>query len=139
METDVKGPQVICSCLIERDGRFLMVLCPRFKVWRVPGGRAEFDETLTETLHREMLEEIGIEVRDPRFLGYGQDHQYHHMKQKETSRLLMFFHAKTTEEPKIDPDEALEHKWVTLSEMKAIKEKEGGLTDFLNRNPGLKL
>ncbi len=135
----VKGPQVIASAFIERDGRFLMLLCPRFRVWRVPGGRVEFDESVTDTLKREMREEIGIDIKDPRFLGYGQDHQFHFRKQKGTSRLLMFFHARIDKEPVIDPDEADESKWVTLDEMKGMDKKEGGLTDFFSKNPGLKL
>lgn len=135
----VTGPQVVCSAFIEKDGRFLLFLCPRFKVWRVPGGRAEFDETLEETLAREMKEEVGIEISDPEFLGYGQDHQYHVRDQHETSRLLMFFHVKADGEPKIDPDEADQFKWVTLDELKKLQKKEGGLTDFLDRNPGIDL
>jgi ADP-ribose pyrophosphatase YjhB (NUDIX family) len=135
----VKGPQVICSTFVEKEGKFLLLFCPRFKVWRVPGGRAGFNETLLETLKREMAEETGIEIKNPRFLGYGQDHQYHFPKQMETSRLLMFFHVKTDQEPRIDPDEAEDFKWVTLDELKEIKNKESGLTDFFQKNPGLKL
>ncbi len=135
----ITGPQVVCSAFIGKDGRFLIFLCPRFKVWRVPGGRAEFDETLEETLAREMMEEAGIEVSDPKFLGYGQDHQYHVRDQRETSRLLMFFHVKADTEPKIDPDEAEQSKWVTLDEIKRLDEKEGALTDFFKRNPGIEL
>lgn len=133
----VKGPQVVCSALIEKDGRFLIFLCPRFKVWRVPGGRAEFNETLEETLAREMMEEVGIGVSDPKLLGYGQDHQYHVRDHRETSRLLMFFHVKADGELKIDPDEADQSKWVTLDELKHLENKEGGLTDFFDRNPGI--
>lgn len=32
-------------------------MCPRFRVWRVPGGRPERGEKLEETLLREMQEE----------------------------------------------------------------------------------
>ena len=135
----VKGPGVICSGLIEKDGKFLIFMCPRFRVWRAPGGRADFRETLEEALIREIGEETGIEVKDPRFLGYGQDHQYHHRDKEKKHRLIMFFHVRTDEQPQVDPDEADEHKWVTLEEMKAIENKEGALTDFFNKNPGLKL
>ena len=138
MDEPVKGPTVICSTFIEKDGKFLIVFCPRFKVWRVPGGRVEFKETLEETLKREMEEEIGVEIKNPKLLGYGQDHQFHVRDNRETSRLIMFFHVKINEEPKVDPDEAEEYKWVTLEELKKIKDKEGGLTDFFSRNPEIK-
>ena len=139
MRTELRGHQVVCSAFIERDGRFLIVMDPRFKVWRVPGGRAEWGEKLEETLIREMQEEVGIKFQNPRFIGWGQDQQFHVRDKKETSRLLMFFHVKTTETPTIDPDEAEEFKWVTLEQMKKIKNKEGALTDFFRKNPNLKL
>ena len=135
----VKRPEVICSAFIEKGGKFLLVFCPRFKVWRVPGGRVEFDETLEETVVREMGEEIGIRIKDPKFLGYGQDHQFHFRKKMETSRLLMFFHARIDEEPKVDPDEAEDFKWVSFDEIKGIEKKEGAITDLFKRNPNLKL
>ena len=139
IEKTVKGPQVVCSTFVEKDGKFLIVFCPIFKVWRVPGGRAEWDETIEKTLIREMKEEIGLTLKNPKFLGYGQDHNYNFDLKRETSRLLMFFHVKIDDEPKVDPYEAEEFKWVTFEELKNIKDKEGALTDFFNKNPNLKL
>jgi 8-oxo-dGTP diphosphatase len=135
----VKRPEVICSAFVEKDGKFLLLFCPRFKVWRVPGGRAEFSETLEETLIREMREEIGLEVENPEFLGYGQDNQYHVRDQRETSRVLMFFHVRIDMEPRVDPGEAEQFKWATIEEIKGIENKEGGLTDFFKKNPGMRL
>jgi len=48
----------------------------------------------------------------------------------------MFFYVKTDKEIKLDPAEAEDSKLVTLDELKKIENKEGGLTDFFNRNPG---
>ena len=133
----LRGHQVICSAFIEKEGKFLIVMCPRFKVWRVPGGRTEHGEKLEETLIREMQEETGITFENLKFIGFGQDQQFHIRDQKETSRLIMFFYVKTNQEPKLDPDEAEQHKWVTLDELKKIDNKEGALTDLFNRNPKL--
>ena len=137
VRAEVRGHQVICSAFIERDGKFLIVMCPRFKVWRVPGGRAEHGERLEETLIREVKEETGLIFKDPKFIGFGQDQQYYVRDGKETSRLIMFFHVKADKEPRLDPDEAEEYKWVTLEELKKINNKEGALTDLFNRNPHL--
>lgn len=134
-----KGPEIICSAFIEKDKKFLIFSDPKFKVWRVPGGRAEAGERIEDTIVREMKEEIGIEINNPRFLGYGQDQQFHFKKNMKTSRLLMFFHARITEEPTVDSSEAEEYKWVTLDEMKKIENKEGGLTDFFHKNPKFSL
>lgn len=130
----VIGPQVVCSLFLEKNNKFLIVLDPRFKVWRIPGGRAEKKESLIETLQREMKEELNLEIKDPKFLGYAQDNQYHFKDQENKSRLLMFFHAKTELEPKIDPDEAYDHKWVTIEELKNLENKEQALTKFLESN-----
>ena len=133
----VIGPAVVCSGFIKKDNKFLMVFCPRFKVWRVPGGRVEFTETLEQTFLREMKEEIGLDLTEPKFIGWGRDNQYHVRDQHETSRLLMFFYVKINQEPIVDPDEAEEFKWVTIQEMRDEKNKEGALTDFLNKNPNI--
>ncbi len=139
VDQTIKGPTVVCSAFIEQDGKVLIVFCTRFKVWRVPGGRAEYHESLEETVVREMKEEIGVTLKHPRFVGWGQDHQFHVRDQKETSRLLMFFHAKVTGPIFVDPDEAEKHKWVTLDELRQHKDIEGALMDFFSRNPGFRL
>ena len=135
----LRGHQVICSAFIEKDNKFLIVMCPRFKVWRVPGGRTEHGEKLEETLIREMQEETGITFGKPKFVGFGQDQQFHVAGQRETSRLIMFFHVKTNEELNLDPDEAEDFKWVTLDDLKNIDNKEGALTDLFNRKPDFSL
>jgi len=136
---ELRGHQVVCSAFIKKDNKFLIVMCPGFKVWRIPGGRAEHGEKLEETLIREMREETGIEFKNPKFIGYGQDQQFLVRGQKETSRLIMFFYVETSKEPKLDFNEAEDFKWVTFDELKLIKNKEGALTDFFNRNFNLML
>ncbi len=135
----VKGPAVVCSAFVENKRKFLFVLCPRFKVWRVPGGRAEFNETLEETLIREIKEETGVTIKEPKFVGWGQDHQFHVRDNKETSRLIMFFYVKAEGKFTIDSNEAEEYKWVTFEELKTHPNKEGALTDLFKRNPHLSL
>jgi len=138
-KSKLRGHQVICSAFIEKANKFLIVMCPRFKVWRVPGGRTEHGEKLEETLIREMQEETRITFENPKFVGFGQDQQFHVTGQKETSRLIMFFHVKTNEEPKLDPDEAEDFKWVTLDDLKKIDNKEGALADLFERNQDFSL
>ncbi|MFH1432935.1 MAG: NUDIX hydrolase [archaeon] len=134
---ELRGHQVVCSAFIEKDDLFLIVMDPAFKVWRVPGGRAEHGEKLEDTLIREMAEETGLVFENPRFVGWGQDQQYHVREKKETSRLVMFFHVKTVKQPKLDPDEAEDFRWVTLDELKNIENKEGALRDLFYRNPDM--
>ena len=107
--------------------------------WCLPGGGIKKWENAEEAMRREMKEETGIIFKNPTFVGFGQDQQFHVKAQKETSRLIMFFHVKTNQEPKLDPEEAEEHKWVTLDYLKKLKKKEGALTDLFNRNPNFSL
>ena len=85
-----------------------------------------------------MKEEVGIDIEKPVFLGWGQDNDFNHRSGRSAPRLLMFFHVKTSQKINVDPDEAEKHKWVSFDEMKGVENKEGGLTDFLKRNPRLK-
>tara|TARA_Y100000310_G_scaffold345414_1_gene464723 strand:+ start:2928 stop:3188 length:261 start_codon:yes stop_codon:yes gene_type:complete len=84
-----------------------------------------------------MKEEIGINIQNPKFLGYGEDNQFHHRKNKKTSRLIMFFHVKINQEPTIDKDEADDFKWVTFDEIKNEQNKESALDDFFEKNPDI--
>ena len=45
-----------------RDGHVLVHRAAHEKFWTFPGGRAEIGETSVETLQREMVEELGVEV-----------------------------------------------------------------------------
>lgn len=57
------------SAILERDGRFLLVLRrnpPSADMYAFPGGRAESGETPDETALREFFEETGIQARNPR-------------------------------------------------------------------------
>lgn len=135
----LQGHQVICSAFIEKDNKVLAIFCPKFKVWRVPGGRPDYGEKIEDTLLRELQEETGIIFSNPKFVGWGQDQQFHVRDQKQTSRLLMFFHVQTNEEIQLDPGEAEDSKWVTLEELKGIENKEGALNDFFERNPNFKI
>lgn len=59
--------EVVAAVLIDRTGRFLLAQRPPGKVyagyWEFPGGKVEAGEALAQALRRELLEELGIEVR----------------------------------------------------------------------------
>ena len=63
-----KKPQPASSAIIERDGRYLLVLRskpPSDAMYAFPGGRGEDGETAAETALRELLEETGIKAEKP--------------------------------------------------------------------------
>ena len=57
---------VAAAVILRPDGRFLLAQRPAGKVyagyWEFPGGKVERGEQLTQTLARELHEELGIEV-----------------------------------------------------------------------------
>ncbi|WFU09990.1 NUDIX domain-containing protein [Rhizobium sp. CB3090] len=62
-------PRPASSAILERDGRFLLVLRrnpPSADMYAFPGGRGEEGETPAETALREFREETGITARNPR-------------------------------------------------------------------------
>ena len=63
-----KKPQPASSAIIERDGRYLLVLRsnpPSAAMFAFPGGRGEEGETAAETALRELFEETGIRGEKP--------------------------------------------------------------------------
>lgn len=63
------SPAVIV--LVEKEGQVLLARAARFKLdfYSVLAGFVEPGETLEDTVHREIKEEVGINVRDVRYFG----------------------------------------------------------------------
>ena len=57
---------VVAAAVVERDGSFLLTRrlddTHLAGTWEFPGGKCEDGETLEESLRREMLEELGVNV-----------------------------------------------------------------------------
>ncbi|MCB9437428.1 MAG: NUDIX domain-containing protein [Anaerolineales bacterium] len=54
----------IAASTVVRDdnGHILMQKREDFRVWTIPGGKLDYDETLEQAAHRETFEETGIEI-----------------------------------------------------------------------------
>ena len=62
-----RNPQIVVAAVIEHEGRVLIGKRKRGKQhagkWEFPGGTLEEGETREECLKRELMEELGIEVK----------------------------------------------------------------------------
>src|SRR4030042_4500521 len=94
---------VVSAFIKNSEGKYLLVFDPKFRMWRVPGGRNEFGEKVEETLKREAKEELNIEVEVGKLLGFGQAHIIVR-GEKEAWRTILYFEAKAlSEDLKPDP------------------------------------
>lgn len=62
---------VTLECFVRKDGKYLMLHRAKHKkimpdVWMAPGGHVEFNEGLFEAARREILEETGLKIRNPK-------------------------------------------------------------------------
>lgn len=106
--------KIIGSGLIEKDGTFLLVKAKRGLpkgLWNNPGGHKEEEESMEDTVKRELKEETGFDVEIGRLIG----------------TYLFGEIKKSVYEAKIvggildcPPDEIEEARWFTIDEVKKL-------------------
>ena len=137
-----KQVRTVCSVFIKKDGKFLLVYDPFFRAWRVPGGKLEKHESVEDCAIREIKEELKIKIKNPEFIGFGQDDHVAYFKKldykKRCPRLILYFMTETKDKITPDPVEISKFKWLTLSEIKKHSNKEGALEDLFKRNINLR-
>ena len=103
-----------------RDGHVLVHRAVHEPFWTFPGGRAEIGETSEETLKREMMEEIGVEVAVGRLLWSVEN--FFHYEGRDWHELGLYYFMEIPQEFPFrtheiihrveDGDNHLEFKWV---------------------------
>ena len=99
------------SVALVRDGKVLLIkraFAPYQHLWTLPGGRLEPDESIEQCAIREIAEEIGVTIRNPRLVmvqALGRDLAY---------RLAVFVTSDFTGRI-VASNEIADHKWVEPS------------------------
>ena len=98
--------------------------------WCTPGGKIEYGENIIDTVHREVLEETGLEIENIKFITYEQTVE--HDTTGEVSRHFVFFNFQATVKSGIPvaADDAAEIRWIPLSELKKIDLSEPTIRTF---------
>jgi 8-oxo-dGTP diphosphatase len=72
-------PIIVAAAIIQQEERYLLTRRKPSSdlggLWEFPGGKKESGETLEGCLHREIKEELGVEISDPQ-LFHSLRHQY---------------------------------------------------------------
>jgi mutator protein MutT len=122
-------PLIVTAAVIERGGHFFMTR--RLKdthlagIWEFPGGKCDADESLTECLERELLEELGTRATIGREI-FTVEHAY-----PERTVRLHFFTTSLVDEPR--PLLGQEMRWVSREELRTLQlpEADRGLVELL--------
>ena len=109
-------------CMLRRvDGRVLVQnrVDPDWGGLTFPGGHIEPGESLVDSVVREMREETGLTVLDPRLIGSKS------WMKDDGSRYLVLLYVATQYEGEMHSSEEGEISWMTLEEMRAGRMVDG--------------
>ena len=103
-------------CMLRRADGKVLVQNRRDPNWgglTFPGGHVEPGESLVDSVIREMRDETGLTIRNPRLIGSKS------WMQKDGSRYLVLLYTATEYEGELRGSEEGDIRWMTIEEMRA--------------------
>src|SRR3989344_4889300 len=96
------------------------------KLWSVPGGRMRRGEDPEKAVCRETLEEVGIEIKNPIFIG-----DYHTKNECKNNTVSCYFSEVANKNFKIDPIEIKEACWLPKERLIDLKPQSHALSKIM--------
>ena len=115
-EEKFKPVKTCVLAIIEKENKILLTkrsIEPFLGKWCFPGGHIEFGEEAVNAIKREVKEEIGVDLQNPKFLFYHEEY----MPEVDKHTVILVFHEKIKENPS-PLDEVSEIKWFSKEEIK---------------------
>ncbi|MFA6080506.1 MAG: NUDIX domain-containing protein [Candidatus Gracilibacteria bacterium] len=117
--------RVIVSAVIEKDqdllfGKKKKDVGPYPNTWHLIGGGVDDEESLTDAIQREILEEAGIEVEIIKSLGFDEDFEPNKHGEMTHYIFLVYLARYVSGEIRAD-DDIEELKWIPKEELTKIK------------------
>lgn len=103
-------------CLLHRDGKYLLQnrVSSDWHGYALPGGHVEPNESIVESVRREMKEETGLDVINPRLCGIKQF-------PKNGGRYLVFLFEATEFSGELRSSGEGEMRWLSREQLKSVK------------------
>jgi len=111
--TVYKNPKATTGAIIEKDGKLLLIkrtIEPFKDHWCMPGGHIELGERPSETIKREVMEEVGLDF-EPKFYHYFNEI----FPEFDWYAVALFFTGSFEGEVKMG-EETSEYQWATPEE-----------------------
>ncbi len=108
---------VAVGVIISNKKNEILIVKPSYRKdgWSIPGGTVDKNESLIEAAHREVLEEVGIQIEIKHLLLIGYKHQDDGTGKVYDSIQHIFVSSKINENDiKIDNDEIIDYKFVSF-------------------------
>jgi 8-oxo-dGTP diphosphatase len=132
---DPPQPILAASVAVIRYGRVLLAARgrePMRGVYSLPGGAVEVGETLAEAARREVVEETGVEIAEPVFLGHREIIERTADGRVERHYVICVFAADWVAGEPAPTSEATDFRWVAPQERPDL-EVSPGLWEILAR------
>ena len=100
---------------------------PQWSGWNFPGGHVEPGEYVTPSVIREMQEETGLLIENPKLCGIKEFH-----KSKDGKRYIVFLYVANRYSGELKPSNEGDVFWYPLSELRASGKLIDGFEEMLN-------